>query len=120
MTSVPTELIASVREELLAGGSAEHAEQLHAAIRRRSGGLGTAATLDLLRAVEAELTGAGPLAGLLADPLVTDVLVNGADEVWVDRGHGLERLPITFANEDEVRRLAVRLAAAAGRRLDTG
>jgi pilus assembly protein CpaF len=120
MSGVPAELVAAVREELIAGGSPDGAEQLHAAVRRRSGGLGTAATLDLLRAVQAELTGAGPLAGLLADPSVTDVLVNAADEVWVDRGTGLERLPIRFANDDEVRRLAVRLAAAAGRRLDTG
>jgi pilus assembly protein CpaF len=120
MSSIPADLVASVREELLAGGSPSGAEQLNAAVRRRTGGLGTAATLELLRAVQAELTGAGPLAGLLADPSVTDVLVNAADEVWVDRGTGLERLAITFANDDEVRRLAVRLAAAAGRRLDTG
>jgi pilus assembly protein CpaF len=120
VSTAPVELVASVREELIAGGAAEDAETMHAAVRRRSGGLGTAATLDLLRAVQAELTGAGPLAGLLSDPSVTDVLVNGADEVWVERGDGLVRLPITFANDDEVRRLAVRLAAAAGRRLDTG
>jgi secretion/DNA translocation related ATPase len=46
------------------------------------------------------------------------VLVNGADEVWVDRGAGLERTPVRFPDEEAVRRLAVRLAAAAGRRLD--
>jgi pilus assembly protein CpaF len=120
VSTVPVELVASVRAELIAGGSSEDPESMHAAVRRRSAGLGTAATLDLLRAVQAELTGAGPLAGLLADPEVTDVLVNGADQVWVDRGAGLIRLPITFASDDEVRRLAVRLAAAAGRRLDTG
>jgi pilus assembly protein CpaF len=120
VSTAPLELVASVRAELIAGGASEDSESLHAAVRRRSAGLGTAATLELLRAVQAELTGAGPLAGLLADPDVTDVLVNGADEVWVDRGAGLVRLPITFANDDEVRRLAVRLAAAAGRRLDTG
>jgi pilus assembly protein CpaF len=119
VSNVSIELVASVREELIAGGASGDAETLHAAVRRRSAGLGTAATLDLLRAVQAELTGAGPLAGLLADPDVTDVLVNGPDEVWVDRGTGLVRLPLTFANDDEVRRLAVRLAATAGRRLDT-
>lgn len=63
---------------------------------------------------------AGPLAGLLRDPAVTDVLVNGPREVWTDRGHGLVREPLTFPSDDEVRRLAVRLASAAGRRLDTG
>ncbi len=63
---------------------------------------------------------AGPLAGLLRDPAVTDVLVNGPREVWADRGHGLVREALSFPSDDEVRRLAVRLASAAGRRLDTG
>jgi secretion/DNA translocation related ATPase len=67
-----------------------------------------------------ELAGAGPLEPLLRAPGVTDVLVNGPDEVWVDRGAGLQRTGLRFADEDAVRRLAVRLAAAAGRRLDDG
>jgi len=46
------------------------------------------------------------------------VLVNGPDQVWADRGAGLELLPIRFPDEPAVRRLAQRLAAAAGRRLD--
>lgn len=63
--------------------------------------------------------GLGPLATLLADPAVTDVLVNGPGEVWVDRGGGLERVPgSAFAGPEDVRRFATRLAAACGRRLD--
>jgi pilus assembly protein CpaF len=49
---------------------------------------------------------------------VSDVLVNGPDEVWVDRGGGLERAEVRFRDEAGVRRLAQRLAASAGRRLD--
>ncbi len=63
--------------------------------------------------------GAGPLDPFLADPDVTDVLVNAPDEVWVERRGRLARTPVTFADEDAVRRLAVRLAAASGRRLDS-
>jgi pilus assembly protein CpaF len=63
---------------------------------------------------------AGPLAGLLRDPAVTDVLVNGPREVWADRGQGLVRERVSFTSDDEVRRMAVRLASAAGRRLDAG
>ncbi len=122
--SVPADLLASVRAELITEpddrDAATDSGRMHAAVRRRTAGLGAAQTLDLLRAVQAELTGAGPLAGLLADPDVTDVLVNGASEVWSDRGDGLHRESITFDSEDDVRRLAVRLASAAGRRLDTG
>ncbi|MDO5068051.1 MAG: TadA family conjugal transfer-associated ATPase [Propionibacteriaceae bacterium] len=62
--------------------------------------------------------GAGPLEELLGQEGVTDVLVNGPDQVVVDRGRGLEATGITFADDEEVRRLAIRLAANAGRRLD--
>ncbi|MBX6358020.1 MAG: TadA family conjugal transfer-associated ATPase [Micromonosporaceae bacterium] len=61
----------------------------------------------------------GPLADLVADPSVTDVLVNGPAEIWVDRGVGLQPVPdARFANADDLRRFAVRLAATCGRRLD--
>ena len=71
-------------------------------------------------ALRRESVGAGPLDPLLAIPEVTDVLVNGPDEVYLDRGRGLERAPVGFSGEAEVRRLAVRLAASVGRRLDDG
>jgi pilus assembly protein CpaF len=44
--------------------------------------------------------------------------VNGPREVWLDRGRGLERAAVTFPDDAAVRRLAQRLAAVAGRRLD--
>jgi pilus assembly protein CpaF len=62
----------------------------------------------------------GPLTELLDDPAVTDVLVNAPDEVWVDRDGTLHRTSLAFPDENAVRALAVRLAAAAGRRLDAG
>lgn len=62
--------------------------------------------------------GTGPLVPLLRTPGVTDVLVNGPNEVWIDRGAGLERAPVRFPDQVALRRLAVRLAAAGGRRLD--
>jgi pilus assembly protein CpaF len=49
---------------------------------------------------------------------VTDVLVNGPAEVWVDDGTGLRLTSVRFADEATLRRLAQRLAAVAGRRLD--
>lgn len=67
----------------------------------------------------AALPGAGPLSAFLVDPAVTDVLVNGVD-VWIDRGEGLARCDFTFSSDLQVRRLAQRLAAACGRRLDEG
>src|SRR3954470_7144395 len=90
-----------------------------ALVRQESGGL--LGEDDVLRAVREamdELGGAGPLEPLLREPGVTDVLVNGPDQVWIDRGAGLEPTAVRFSDDDAVRRLAVRLAAAAGRRLD--
>lgn len=68
--------------------------------------------------LSARLTGAGPLEPLLEIDGVTDVLVNAPDEVWIDRGRGLEPAGVRFAGEADVRALAYRLAVGAGRRLD--
>ncbi|MFR9775998.1 TadA family conjugal transfer-associated ATPase [Micromonospora sp. MS34] len=81
--------------------------------------LGDTALLRIADRVHDDLVGAGPLAPLLADPEVTDVLVNGV-QVWVDRGRGLRRTAVPLGTVDDVRRLAQRLIAAAGRRLDDG
>lgn len=62
---------------------------------------------------------AGPLQPLLDAPGVTDVLVNGPAAVWVDAGDGLRRVDVDLGGEEGLRALAVRLAASAGRRLDT-
>ena len=74
--------------------------------------------LGVVEALRREMVGAGPLTRLLREPGVTDVLVNGPTQVWVDRGRGLEPAEVRFADDGEVRRLAQRLAAATGRRLD--
>lgn len=72
-----------------------------------------------LAQVRGELLGTGPLEVLLADPAVDDVLVNGPDDVWVCRSGRLERTAVHFPEGEEgVRRMAVRLVAAVGRRLD--
>jgi pilus assembly protein CpaF len=60
-----------------------------------------------------------PLGSLLRRPGVTDVLVNGAGRVWLDGPAGLERVTVPgLDTEEQVRSLAVGLAAAGGRRLD--
>jgi pilus assembly protein CpaF len=69
--------------------------------------------------LHARYLGLGPLEGVVGDPSVTDVLVNGSGAVWVDRGDGLARVPgADIPGPAAVRRLATRLADQAGRRLD--
>ncbi|MGW0218629.1 TadA family conjugal transfer-associated ATPase [Micromonospora chokoriensis] len=81
--------------------------------------LGDTAVLRIADRVRDDLVGAGPLAPLLADAEVTDVLVNGT-RVWVDRGSGLQQVAVPVGSVEDVRRLAQRLIASAGRRLDDG
>ncbi|APH02339.1 TadA family conjugal transfer-associated ATPase [Janibacter sp. FSL W8-0316] len=68
--------------------------------------------------LRADLMGLGVLDPLVEDERVTDVLVNGDGSVWVDRGEGVTRVDLDVGDADAVRRLATRLSATAGRRLD--
>ena len=112
-------MIDRVRERLAAEAAPLRPPVVAAAIRAEAGGmLGDTDVLNSLRLLETELTGAGILEPLLRAEGVTDVLVSAPDEVWVDDGNGLRRSAIRFPDEASVRRLAQRLATAAGRRLD--
>jgi pilus assembly protein CpaF len=74
--------------------------------------------VEAARAVlSSEVLGLGPLEACVADQAVTDVLVNGDGSVWVDRGGGVTPAGLEL-DPSAARRLAVRLAALAGRRLD--
>ncbi|MBI3212791.1 MAG: TadA family conjugal transfer-associated ATPase [Mycobacterium sp.] len=114
-------LLDRVRERLVTESGPLRPEIVARAIRDESGGvLGDTDVLTNLRTLQTELTGAGILEPLLCAPGTTDVLVAAPDAVWVDDGNGLQRSPVRFADEAAVRRLAQRLALAAGRRLDDG
>lgn len=112
-------LVERVRYRLARSGDPPTPARVAAALRAEGAVLGDRALLEVVGAVRSELAGAGALEQVLRDPQVTDVLVNGPDEVWVDRGAGLERVAVDLRDEAGVRRLAQRLAASAGRRLDT-
>lgn len=118
MSTLDPVLLAAVRERVAEGGGAVDRPAL-AGILRDLGIVHDRVRLDqLTHLLQGELVGLGPLEDLVADPLVTDVVVNGPDRVWVDRGAGLVRAPVQFRDEAAVRALAVRLAGSAGRRLD--
>lgn len=82
-----------------------------------TGALGADRVAESREALTARVLGAGPLEAWLDDPAVTDLAVNGDGRVWIDRGHGMEWTRAVIP-VDDARALAVRLAAAAGRRLD--
>ncbi len=111
-------LLERVRGRLVASASDASPAQVATALREEGLVLGDAAVLALVEDLRRELVGAGALEPLLRQAGVTDVLVNGPDHVWIDRGRGMERAGVAFADEAEVRRLAQRLASSVGRRLD--
>ncbi|GAA2150230.1 TadA family conjugal transfer-associated ATPase [Actinomadura napierensis] len=113
-----TRLSSAVRDRLADAGGEATAGRVAAALRAEGRLLGDREVLALADELRAEFVGAGPLEPLLRSPEVTDVLVNGPGEVWVDAGSGLVRTELRFPDEAAVRRLAQRLTAAAGRRLD--
>ncbi len=65
-----------------------------------------------------ETIGMGPLAPLLADPAISDILVNAPDQVYVERFGKLERTDVRFRDHDHIVRVIERIAARVGRRID--
>jgi pilus assembly protein CpaF len=116
--AVDDALLAAVRDRVARGTGPVTPERLAAALRETGAVVGSAAAEQVVVGLRAELLGAGPLQPLLDDPEVTDVLVNGPREVWIDRAGSLQAVPIDLGDAAAVRMLAVRLAATGGQRLD--
>ncbi len=101
------------------GGSAPAvAEQLEALLGEEAALL-SAASRELLRArLLRETVGLGPLEELLGDPEVEEVLVNGHDEVWIERAGRLERRDSAFESEAQLHDVVERILGPLGRRVD--
>ena len=116
--AVSAELLDGVRERLARDAAPLTPQVVAQALRDQGRPVGDATVLAVHDALHRDVVGAGPLEPLLRLDGVTDVLVNGAGQVWIDRGGGLELTGIGFPDDQAVRRLAQRLAASGGRRLD--
>ncbi|MGH3476717.1 MAG: ATPase, T2SS/T4P/T4SS family [Nocardioidaceae bacterium] len=115
---VTPDLLERLRRTLAASGLDPTPTRVAEALRAEGELLGHAAVLDVVDTLRRDIVGAGPLDPLLRSAGVTDVIVNGPDDVYIDRGDGLERTDVSFPDDDALRRLAQRLATAGGRRLD--
>ncbi len=118
--AVDSDLVGRVRRRMSEAAARPTAIAIIDAVKAEptQAALGGRALLRVGEQIFDEIAGAGPLARILADPTVTDVVVNGPAEVWIDRGYGMERTSVTFADEESLRRYAQRLAASCQRRLD--
>ncbi len=86
--------------------------------RRRAKQLSATAQAALTEAVLAEIIGLGPLEPLLADHDISDILVNNAKQVFVERRGRLQRVDVQFQDDAHVIRIIQRIAARVGRRVD--
>src|SRR5699024_6572351 len=107
-----------VRRRLVSAAREPTPESVATALRDEQHVAGHDTVLALVDRLRRDMLGAGPLEALLALPGLTDVLVNGPADVFIDQGAGLVRTDVEFGTDDEVRALAQRLASRAGRRLD--
>jgi len=72
----------------------------------------------LFEQIVAEIIGLGPLSPLLEDDSITEIMVNGAKNIYVERKGRLTRVPITFESDEHVMRIIDRIVAPLGRRID--
>jgi pilus assembly protein CpaF len=72
----------------------------------------------LFEQIAAEILGFGPLQPLLEDESITEVMVNGAKNIYIERAGRIQRVPFSFESDDHVMRIIDRIVAPMGRRID--
>lgn len=72
----------------------------------------------LFEQIAAEILGLGPLQSLLEDDTITEIMVNGPKNIYIERKGKLHRVPITFESNEHVMRIIDRIVAPLGRRID--
>lgn len=72
----------------------------------------------LFEQIVAEILGFGPLQPLLEDETITEIMVNGAKNIYIERNGKIQRVPLTFESDEHVMRIIDRIVAPLGRRID--
>ncbi len=68
--------------------------------------------------IVAEILGFGPLESLLQDETITEIMVNGSKNIYIERKGKLQRVPVTFESDEHLMRIIDRIVAPLGRRID--
>ncbi len=100
----------SVEEEIEA--------ELSSYLRSSTGRLGEVALAEARRRLRDDVLGLGPIEKFLADPEVSEVMVNGTGAIYLERAGRMERAPTVFAGEERLRLTISRIVSPAGRRVD--
>ncbi len=75
---------------------------------------------QLAVALTDDILGYGPLERLMADDSVTEIMVNGSHDVWLERNGHLQKTAVRFTDESHLRRVISKMVAEVGRRVDEG
>lgn len=108
-------VVEQIDEELLGAEIRRLAEDICRGVRKQLSEAGHQRMLDELME---EIFGLGPLEKLMADSTVSDILVNGPHEVFVERRGRLERTEVVFADQQHLMRIIQRIVSRVGRRVD--
>ena len=101
------EAVIAKLSELVTEVAAEHALSLTRQDKQR-----------LVEALTNDVLGLGPLEGLLADPDITEVMVNGPKQIYVERRGKILRSPVTFESNEQLMQVIDRIVSSIGRRVD--
>jgi pilus assembly protein CpaF len=93
-------------------------DEVRALVEEEAALLGRGMRDELAARIVRDTVGLGPLEDLLADPSVEEVMVNGPDEVYVERAGRIEAVDVRFPDEEELRNAIERILAPLGRRID--
>jgi pilus assembly protein CpaF len=107
MSSPPVDVRRKVILERLAEAYAHTRLQLPESLR-----------LQIFKDIEDDLLGYGPIQPLLEDPEISEVMVNGAKKVYIERKGKLQKTNVTFESDDHVLRIIERIILPLGRRID--
>lgn len=94
------------------------AQELDEAIKSESTPLSPEERQRLVTAVRDDILGYGPMEQFLADPSVSEVMVNGDDAIYIERGGKLVLTDARFVSNDHLRRVIERIVSKVGRRID--
>src|SRR3954451_9564341 len=72
----------------------------------------------LAREISDDVFGYGPLEQLIADPSISEIMVNGPNQVWIDRDGRITQTELKFSDEAQLRRIITKMVGQVGRRID--
>ncbi|HET8892779.1 MAG TPA: CpaF family protein [Gaiellaceae bacterium] len=114
--------IAKLGPELFKAEADDLAERVYKAVTEELAVQGTPLTREerreLVRQLSDDILGFGPLERFLSDDTVTEVMVNGAEQVFVERGGKIERTNARFVDDSHLMRIIEKIVSQVGRRVD--